>query len=106
MDLEMLSRVHFGLTIGFHYLFPPLSIGLGLFLLDSLDENPIVERANVHDLLISFLGGSAYRAVPERTTTTNPVQANTKYRPRSGCCQDGFALRAHFAFMGGPSDAV
>jgi len=32
MDLEILSRVQFGLTIGFHYLFPPLSIGLGLIL--------------------------------------------------------------------------
>ncbi len=31
-DLIMLSRVQFGLTIAFHYLFPPLSIGLGLFL--------------------------------------------------------------------------
>ncbi len=28
----MLSRVQFGLTIGFHYIFPPLSIGLGLIL--------------------------------------------------------------------------
>jgi cytochrome d ubiquinol oxidase subunit I len=32
MDLELLSRIQFGLTVGFHYLFPPLSIGLGLFL--------------------------------------------------------------------------
>ncbi|MFH2056121.1 MAG: cytochrome ubiquinol oxidase subunit I [bacterium] len=32
MNLEMLSRVQFGLTVGFHYLFPPLSIGLGLIL--------------------------------------------------------------------------
>ena len=32
MDLLMLSRVQFGLTIGFHYIFPPLSIGLGLIL--------------------------------------------------------------------------
>jgi cytochrome d ubiquinol oxidase subunit I len=32
MDLEILSRVQFGITIGFHYLFPPLSIGLGLIL--------------------------------------------------------------------------
>jgi cytochrome d ubiquinol oxidase subunit I len=32
MTLELLSRIQFGLTIGFHYLFPPLSIGLGLFL--------------------------------------------------------------------------
>lgn len=32
MDVDLLSRVQFGLTIGFHYLFPPLSIGLGVFL--------------------------------------------------------------------------
>jgi cytochrome d ubiquinol oxidase subunit I len=32
MDVELLSRIQFGLTIGFHYLFPPLSIGLGLIL--------------------------------------------------------------------------
>jgi cytochrome bd ubiquinol oxidase subunit I len=32
MDLQMLSRFQFGLTVGFHYIFPPLSIGLGLML--------------------------------------------------------------------------
>lgn len=32
MDLESLSRLQFGFTIAFHYIFPPLSIGLGLIL--------------------------------------------------------------------------
>jgi cytochrome d ubiquinol oxidase subunit I len=32
MDVLILSRIQFGLTISFHYLFPPLSIGLGLML--------------------------------------------------------------------------
>ncbi len=32
MDLLALSRLQFGLTVGFHYIFPPLSIGLGLML--------------------------------------------------------------------------
>ena len=32
MDIELLSRMQFALTISFHYLFPPLSIGLGLIL--------------------------------------------------------------------------
>jgi len=32
MDTLFLSRLQFALTIGFHYLFPPLSIGLGLIL--------------------------------------------------------------------------
>jgi len=32
MDVEMLSRLQFAGTIIFHYLFPPLSIGLGLLM--------------------------------------------------------------------------
>ena len=30
MDVELLSRLQFAFTIMFHYLFPPLTIGLGL----------------------------------------------------------------------------
>ena len=32
MDVLTLSRIQFGATIGFHYLYPPLSIGLGIML--------------------------------------------------------------------------
>lgn len=32
MDVVILSRIQFALTIGFHYFYPPLSIGLGLVL--------------------------------------------------------------------------
>lgn len=32
MTVELLSRLQFGLTVSFHYIFPPLSIGLGLML--------------------------------------------------------------------------
>ena len=32
MDVLILSRLQFALTIGFHYIFPPLSIGLAVFL--------------------------------------------------------------------------
>ncbi len=32
MDVEILARVQFALTIMFHYIYPPLSIGLGLFI--------------------------------------------------------------------------
>jgi len=32
MDVEILSRIQFAFTVAFHYLFPPLSIGLGLLL--------------------------------------------------------------------------
>jgi cytochrome d ubiquinol oxidase subunit I len=32
MDLVLLSRIQFALTIMFHYLFPPLTIGMGVVL--------------------------------------------------------------------------
>jgi cytochrome d ubiquinol oxidase subunit I len=32
MDAEFLSRVQFALTASFHFIFPPLSMGLGLML--------------------------------------------------------------------------
>ena len=32
MDVVLLSRIQFAFTIGFHYIFPPLSIGLGIIL--------------------------------------------------------------------------
>ncbi len=32
MDPEILARIQFAITAGFHFLFPPLSIGLGVFL--------------------------------------------------------------------------
>ena len=32
MDVETLSRIQFGATVAFHYLYPPLSIGLGVML--------------------------------------------------------------------------
>ena len=32
MDTEILARIQFAFTIGFHYIYPPLSIGLGVLL--------------------------------------------------------------------------
>lgn len=32
MDVEILSRIQFAVTIAFHYIYPPLSIGLGVIL--------------------------------------------------------------------------
>ncbi len=32
MNVEILARCQFALTIGFHYIFPPISIGLGLYM--------------------------------------------------------------------------
>lgn len=33
MDVELLARIQFAITAGFHYLYPPISIGLGLILI-------------------------------------------------------------------------
>lgn len=49
MDVVTLSRIQFGLNISFHYLFPPLSIGLGLLLICMegaylWTKNPVYER--------------------------------------------------------------
>jgi cytochrome d ubiquinol oxidase subunit I len=32
METEILARVQFAFTVAFHYIYPPLSIGLGLIL--------------------------------------------------------------------------
>ena len=32
MDVEILARLQFAVTIAFHYIYPPLSIGLGVLL--------------------------------------------------------------------------
>ena len=49
MDPILLSRIQFGLTISFHYIFPPLSIGLGviLVLMEALylkTRNPLYQQ--------------------------------------------------------------
>ena len=49
MDPALLSRIQFGLTISFHYIYPPLSIGLGviLVLMESLylkTRNPLFQQ--------------------------------------------------------------
>jgi cytochrome bd ubiquinol oxidase subunit I len=50
LDVVMLSRVQFALTIMFHYLFPPLTIGMGVILvyLEAaylITKNPLYETA-------------------------------------------------------------
>ncbi len=49
MDAVLLARIQFALTIGFHYIFPPLTIGLGwmLFVYHSLyrkTQNPVYRQ--------------------------------------------------------------
>jgi cytochrome d ubiquinol oxidase subunit I len=35
VDIVLLSRLRLAVTIGFHYIYPPLSIGLGVLCLGS-----------------------------------------------------------------------
>lgn len=49
MDVVILARIQFALTIAFHYIFPPISIGLGLLLvfMEGMylkTKNPLYER--------------------------------------------------------------
>jgi len=54
MDVEMLARVQFAITVGFHFLYPPLSIGLSLFLI-ILQYNYIKTRQQLWANLVRFL---------------------------------------------------
>jgi len=36
MDVCLLSRIQFAVTIGFHFLFPPITIGLTFLLADNM----------------------------------------------------------------------
>ena len=49
MDVGVLARLQFALTIGFHYIYPPLSIGLGMMLvvieaMSLITKNPIYHQ--------------------------------------------------------------
>src|SRR3954453_17432294 len=51
MDPETLSRIQFALTISFHFIFPPISMGLGLMLvvmgfLHLRTKDPIWQQAS------------------------------------------------------------
>lgn len=53
MDVEILSRVQFAFTVAFHYIFPPLSIGLGLMMV--LFEGTYLKTGNKkYELLARF----------------------------------------------------
>ncbi|HLK26987.1 MAG TPA: cytochrome ubiquinol oxidase subunit I [Puia sp.] len=45
MDVEILARVQFAFTIAFHYIYPPLSIGLGLIIV--ITEGMYLKTGNV-----------------------------------------------------------
>ncbi len=48
MDVALLSRIQFALTIGFHYIYPPMTIGLGVILV-GLEAMYLRTRSQVYE---------------------------------------------------------
>jgi len=79
MDAVFLSRIQFALTISFHYIFPPMTIGLGLFLViaEALflrTKNPLYEKIAkfwTRILALIFVMGVATGIVMEFQFGTN-----------------------------------
>lgn len=53
MDVEVLSRVQFAFTVAFHYIYPPLSIGLGLIMV-VFESIYIRTRKKEYEVLAKF----------------------------------------------------
>lgn len=79
MDVEILSRIQFALTVGFHYIYPPLSIGLGVIMviMEGIylkTKNPLYERMTkfwVKVFALTFAIGVASGIVMEFEFGTN-----------------------------------
>lgn len=79
MDVEILARIQFAFTIAFHYIFPPLSIGLGVLLviMEGMylkTKNPLYERMTkfwVKVFALTFAIGVASGIVMEFEFGTN-----------------------------------
>src|SRR5690606_14015345 len=46
MDVEILARIQFAFTVAFHYIYPPLSIGLGLLMV--IFESIYIRTGDAH----------------------------------------------------------
>jgi len=79
MDTEILARIQFAFTIAFHYIYPPLSIGLGVILvmMEGMyikTKNPLFERMTkfwVKVFALTFAIGVATGIVMEFEFGTN-----------------------------------
>lgn len=79
MDVELLSRIQFAFTVGFHYLYPPMSIGLGILLvfMEGIylkTKNPLYEKMTkfwVKIFALTFALGVATGIVMEFEFGTN-----------------------------------
>ena len=57
MDVEILSRIQFALTISFHYIYPPVSIGLGLIMVINLTIGLLTPPVGTAMYLASSISG-------------------------------------------------
>jgi cytochrome d ubiquinol oxidase subunit I len=79
MDTEILARIQFAFTVAFHYIYPPLSIGLGVILvmMEGMyikTKNPLYERMTkfwVKVFALTFAIGVATGIVMEFEFGTN-----------------------------------
>ncbi len=79
MDVEILSRIQFAFTIMFHYIYPPMSIGIGILLIFMegmylKTKNPMYERMTkfwVKIFALTFAMGVATGIVMEFEFGTN-----------------------------------
>src|SRR5512133_1834572 len=79
MSVELLSRIQFAFTIAFHYIYPPLSIGLGvaLVIMEGLylkTKNPVFQQMTkfwVRVFALTFALGVATAIVMEFEFGTN-----------------------------------
>ena len=53
MDVEVLSRIQFAFTIAFHYIYPPLSIGLGLIMV-IMEGKYLLTKEKVYEQMARF----------------------------------------------------
>ena len=70
MDVLTLARVQFGATIAFHYIYPPLSIGLGVMLIIMEAACRLESSHGLH--LLDFSGQG--EAGPDELLSRNPAK--------------------------------
>ncbi len=53
LDAEMLARIQFAVTIGFHYIYPPMSIGLGIIMV-IMEGMYMVTKNKLYETMTKF----------------------------------------------------
>ena len=79
MDVEILARIQFAFTIAFHYIYPPLSIGIGLIMV--IMEGLYIKTGNKeYEILESvdglILSADSYTKIINQTTTLTLKKGN------------------------------